>query len=104
MRALLNLVTDQKRARKNKSLRNGVANDYFLNCCRNVTIRDKLPSEESLRQAMMRVAGGAIARRVHLNHSVEAPNILQRLVRKPAFGFGELIRQRFGLRHRKAKL
>jgi hypothetical protein len=46
LRALSNLVTDQKRGRKNKSTENGVAKDFFPNCCRNVTIHDNTLNTE----------------------------------------------------------
>lgn len=46
MRAPHNLVTDQKRGRKIKSAENGEAKDFFPNCCRNVTIRNKILNSE----------------------------------------------------------
>lgn len=84
MRALRNLVTDQNHGRKDKSTENEVVKDFFPNCCRNVTIRDNslkielrwgdtdegrdaqnrsssVTLEQSLRHAMMWVAGRVIA-------------------------------------------
>ena len=46
MEAFCNLVTDQKRARKDKSAENGGAKAFFPNCCRNVTIHDNILNSE----------------------------------------------------------